>query len=416
MLEIRLIINLHPDNARLVKNFIWLISLRGLDFLIPLLTIPYLLRTIGVERFGIIGFGYAFAAYFGAIVQYGFNVTATRDIARSRNNCKEVGRIYSTVLLTSTVLMVLTVGVAILVMLGFPKLRSDVPLYTLCLAQCMAQSLFPNWFFQGMERMAFITYSNLAAKVAFIVGLLVLVDEPSDYLYVPLLNAASASMVLVSSLWIVWRVFRVELMFPGWSAVREALADGRHSFVNQLAPNLYNNSSTFLLGIFSGGYAVGLYTAATKVVDAISSLGYILSSTFLPYLSRSLENHRVFKRIMLSAGLGATFFILFAADFIGRLLHHDDGPAIANLLRWASVGTFLIFTMLTYGTNYLMLRNREATVGRISLYTSVLFFLVALALVPVYGAVGCIITIVGARGSMAALLYLSYRRLDAARH
>lgn len=404
----------HPlpsDKIRLVKNFLWLISLRGLEFLIPLVTIPYLLRTIGVEKYGLIGFGYAFAAYFGAIVQYGFGVTATRDIARNQNDPREVGRLFSIVIAASASLVILSSSSAVLILLASAKLRDEWPLHVVSLAQVMLQSLFPIWFFQGIERMAFITYLNLVAKVAFIAGLFLLVRGPSDYLYVPLLNCGSAALLLVSSMWIVACIFHVPLNLPSWAAVRNALVDGRHAFVNQLAPTLYNNSSTFLLGLVSGTHAVGLYSAATKVVDAVSSLGYILSNTFLPHLSRSLLNHHAFKKIMLLAGGSATLFLFLAADVIGRLLHPSEGPAIAQLLRFASVSVVFIFAMLAFGTNYLMLMDKDAISGRISLYTSLAFFFVGVVLIPAYGIIGSIATVVGARLCMASLIYLSYRQI-----
>lgn len=396
------------DRSRLIKNFISLLSLRGLELLIPLLTIPYLLRTIGVEKYGRIGFGYAFAVYFGAAVQYGFGVTATRDIARIRHDREAVSLLYSTVLACSAILALGALCLAVLIVCAFPQLRTDWLLYILSLTQVLAQSLFPIWLFQGMERMAFITYLNLASKVAFAVGLFVLVHDPDDYLYVPLLYLLSALLILLCSLWIAKRAFLVRARLPGWSAVRGALVGGRHAFVSQLAPNLYSNSTTFILGLISGGYAVGLYTAATKVVDAASSLGYILSNTFLPYLSRSINNHTLFKKIMLTAGLASTLGLLLGADLIGRLLHPKDGQAVADLLKLTSPSVFMIFATLAFGTNYLMLRKQEATAGRISLYTSIIFFLLALVLVPAYGVLGCVITLVGARTCMAVVFYINY--------
>lgn len=385
--------------------------MRGLEFLIPLLTLPYLLRTIGVEKYGLVGFGYAFAIYFGAIVQYGFGVTSTRDIARNRHDGKAINHIYSTVLTSSALLALVALSLATLIVLVFPQLRSLWPLHLFSLAQVIVQSLFPVWFFQGMERMVFIAYLNLASKLVFVVGLFVLVRAPDDYLYVPLLNFMTSTMVLASSLWIVSRNFKVKITKSSWVNVKETLSSGRHAFINQLAPNLYNNSTTFLLGLLSGGYALGLYHAATKVVDAASSVGYIISNTFLPYLSRSIENHETFKKVMLTVGLSGTLCIFLGAELISQLLNPTDGIEIAHILRMTSISVLMIFVMLTFGTNYLMLKNREATASRITVFTSLTFFFIALILIPTQGIIGAVITLVGARACMAAALYLNYRRM-----
>lgn len=401
------------DKARLFKNFLSLLSLRGLELLIPLLTLPYLLRTIGVENYGLVGFGYSFALFFGAVVQFGFGVTATRDIARNRSNPIAVGQLYSTVLTCSALLAVGAIFTATMAVLAFSHLREFWQLHLLSLSQVLIQSIFPVWFFQGMERMAYIAYLNLASKVALIIGLFIFVRAPDHYIYVPIINIVSVAIVLCCSMWIVKHHFNVHLEKPKWAQVKQTFISGRHAFINQFAPNLYNNATTFLLGLFSGGYALGLFSAATKIVDAVSSAGYIVSNTFLPHLSRSIDNHKIFKRIMLAGGLAGSVFVLLSSELIGKLLHPTDGPAIAELIRMASASVLMIFTMLTFGTNFLMLNKKEATSGQISLYTSAIFFLIALATVPYYGAVGGMVTLVGARTTMAALLYLNYRKVIA---
>lgn len=399
------------DKARLVKNFLSLLSLRGLEFLIPLLTLPYLLRTIGVENYGLVGFSYSFALFFGAIVQFGFGVTATRDIARNRHNLIAIGQLYSNILTCSGLLALGALVISMLLVLIFSNLRDLWQLHLLSLSQVLIQSIFPVWFFQGMERMAYIAYLNLASKSILVIGLLFFVHAPDDYICVPLINIISVSLVLCSSIWIVKRDFNISLQKPKWEEVKKSFICGRHAFVNQFAPNLYNNSTTFLLGLFSGGYALGLFSAATKIVDAVSSIGYIASNTFLPYLSRSIKNHEIFKRIMLAGGLVGSLSAFLSSELIGQLLHPTDGPAIAELIRMDCASVFMIFTMLTFGTNFLMLKKKEETAGRISLYTSLTFFLIALVTVPYYGAMGGMVTLVGARTTMAALLYLNYRKI-----
>lgn len=396
----------------LIKNFLSLISLRGLELLIPLLTMPYLLRTIGVEKYGLVSFGYAFANYFGAIIQYGFSVTATRDIARNRHDAIAINRLYSNFLASSGLLALVAITTALLLLLVFTQLRSAWPLLLLSLSQVILQSIFPVWFFQGIERMAFIAYLNLGSKLIFIAGIILLIHGPEDYLYLPILNLFSAAMMLICSMWIISRKFKVQISKPAWSSLRETLFNGRHAFINQLAPNLYNNSTTFLLGLLSGGYGVGIYSVVTKVIDVASSVGYIISNTFLPHLSLSIRNHEIFKKVMLTLGLFGTICIVAGANLIGRLLHPTDGPAIAELLRMASISVFMIFAMLTFGTNYLMLVQRESIAGRVSLITSLAFFVVALILVPNFGVVGGVVTLIGARTCMAAALYINYRRMN----
>ena len=48
----------------MVINFISLALLQGVNYLLPLLSFPFLFRVLGVERWGLVTFGYALMQYF----------------------------------------------------------------------------------------------------------------------------------------------------------------------------------------------------------------------------------------------------------------------------------------------------------------------------------------------------------------
>lgn len=399
-----------PDRIRLAKNFGSLLLLRGLDFLLPLLTVPYLLRTIGIENYGLIGFGYAFALYSAAVIQYGFGTTATREIARNRNDINAIGKIYSNVIYSTIFLATAALLISATAVVITPKLQQHWSLIAASLLQSTATSLFPIWLFQGIERMSYITYLHAIAKIITLVGIFTIIREPSDYLYVPIINAIGSIAILAGALWIIANKLNISPQAPDLSAIKSTLKLGRHAFASQLAPTLYNNSTTFLLGLFAGAYATGIYSAATKVIEAIGSLAYVASNAALPQLSRSLEFHSKFKQIMISTGAAGTISIIAAAGTIGTFLHPTDGGKIASSLQLMSASIFFLFTILTFGTNYLMLIGKDRISAQITLYTSSSFFLIALFLIPNFGLYGAIATLVCARGVMATALYIAYRR------
>ncbi|MDD2807942.1 MAG: oligosaccharide flippase family protein [Patescibacteria group bacterium] len=400
------------DRHRLIKNFLSLLSLRGLEFLIPLATIPYLIRTIGIEKYGIIGFGYAFTIYAGTIVQYGFNVTATRDIARSRQSQNEVKRIFSEIFTTTLFLSTLVVFTASALIILIPKLRENSYLNILCLVHVILQSLFPIWLFQGMEKMSVITHLNLVSRIIFIIGLFVFIQNPNDYLKVPILSITSSMLVLAGAMYIAAIEFKIYPKLTNLSSIKHTLKTGRHAFVNQLAPNLYNNSSTFILGLYATPSTLGIYTAATKVVDAASSIGYIISNTFLPYLSRDPRNYKKFKSVMFIIGaLGSIFLIVFS-QLIGDALDPKNGNEISKIINLTSPGVFAIFITLTFGNNFLMLHKKENIAASISLYTSLVFFLISLYIIPSLAELGSTIILTGGRLTMAIICYLYYKKFS----
>jgi PST family polysaccharide transporter len=141
-----------------VSNFASLTVLRGFQFLIPLITLPYLVRTIGIENFGLVNFALSLGLYFGAIIQFGFGITATREIARYRDDPVRLTQIYSATLSATMILAVISAVLFTFIVLSVEKFNTHLNLYLFTLAFIVFQSLFPIWFFQGMEKMKYITF------------------------------------------------------------------------------------------------------------------------------------------------------------------------------------------------------------------------------------------------------------------
>lgn len=89
------------NKMSLISNFTSLLVLRGFQFITPLITLPYLVKTIGIKNFGLVNFAISLGLYFGTIIQFGFSITATREIARYRDDNIKLAQIYSATLAAS---------------------------------------------------------------------------------------------------------------------------------------------------------------------------------------------------------------------------------------------------------------------------------------------------------------------------
>lgn len=396
------------NKKRLLANFASLVVLRGAQFLIPLISLPYLVRTIGLENFGLINFSLSLGLYFGAIIQFGFGITATREIARHRDDPIKLTKIYSVTLTASLILATVSAALFAFIVLFFEKFNGYLDLYFFTLAFIIFQSLFPIWFFQGIEKMKYITLLSLASNALFLISLFIFVKQPSDFVFVPLLHAIAAFLTFSLAIGLIYKKFKVKFIPPHWQEIKASYRDGCHAFISQLAPSLYNNSAVFLLGLFANNTLVGFYSAATKVIDAAISFAYVLSNTFLPYFSRDLGQHRFFQKIMLGSGLLLTLAAIIFSDWIVGVLFGLDNMQAANYIKWLAVCILLVFVSVTYGTNYLMLIGRDKVVKNIVLFTSIIFFAAAVVIIPLWGIWGAIVTLVGARFVISALQYAFY--------
>jgi len=402
------------SKKRLFSNFISLSVLQGFQFLIPLISLPYLVRTIGIDNFGLLSFALSLGLYFGAVIQFGFGITATREIARYRENPIKLARIYSATLTASIILAVVSAIIFTLIILSFEKFNVHLKLYLFTLAYIVFQNLFPIWFFQGMEKMKYIAFLTLCTSALFLINLFIFITEQGDYVYVPLIQAVAAMVTFMLSVWVIKKQFNVKYLRPSWKEIKIVYSEGRHAFISQLAPNLYNNSAVFLLGIFTNNSVVGLYSAATKVIDAVISFGYVLSNTFLPYLSRNLQRHKSFQKIMLGTGLILSISIFIFADLVTRFLFSENNIEISEYIKWLAFSVFMAFIFLIYSSNYLMITGLDNIAKNISLYVSLSALVFALIVIPIFGIWGALVTLLLSRTLMATIsfsMYLKYERL-----
>ncbi len=400
------------NKKRLISNFFALSVLRGFQFLIPLITLPYMIRTIGIDKFGLVNFALSVGLYFGAIIQFGFGITAVREIARHRGDAVKIEQIYSATLTFSVLLALISVVLFTFMVLSFDEFNNYLNLYIYTIAFIVFQSLFPIWFFQGMEKMKYITFLSLGTNVMFLISLFAFVKQEDDFILVPLINAIAAFITFIIAIILINKQFKVNFTRPKIQEIKSIYKNSYHAFINQLAPNLYNNSGIFLLGLFGNNTLAGLYSAATKVIDAMGSPAYILSNLFLPLLSRDLKKHKVFQKIMLPFGFILTAFTFLMAEYITKFLFSADNVEVETYIRGLSISIFLLFTTITYGTNFLMLIGKDEIVKNIALYTSLIFCGIALLIIPMWEIWGAIVTLVGARLTMmiaTLLFYFKYR-------
>jgi PST family polysaccharide transporter len=280
---------------RLFENFLSLSVLQIVNYIFPLITLPYLVRVLGPEKFGLIAFAQAFIGYFQILTDYGFNLSATREISINRENKEKVSEIFSSVMIIKFFLLLLSLGLMTIIVFSFKKFSQDWLIYYLAFGMVLGQTLFPIWFFQGMERMRYITFLNVLAKLIFTIAIFIFVKKSSDYLYVPLLNSLGFILAGVLALWIVFKDFGVFFRIPGFKVLKYHLKEGWHVFVSLVFITGYTNSRIFAVGLFSPNNAItGYYAIAEKLMGIVQTfpLASVIQALY-PRLSKIYAENKL---------------------------------------------------------------------------------------------------------------------------
>ena len=335
------------DRKRLLENFLSLSVLQGANYILPLITLPYLVRVLGPEKFGLIAFAQSFIQYFNILTDYGFNLSATREVSIYRNNKEKISEIFSSVMIIKFGLLVLSFIIMSIIVFSFKKFKNDWLIYYLTFGMVLGQILFPVWFFQGMERMKYITILNIVAKGIFTICIFIFIRKMADYLYVPLINSLGIVTAGVLGLYIIFKNYKVNFILPNFETIQYQLKNGWYIFISNVTGNIYGQGTVFILGLTTNNFVVGYYSAAEKLMKAIASLSQPLAQALYPYMVRfNIEALRKnFKKVFFMSSVMSfliAFFVYVGASYIIALLYGKGMENSVIDLQILSIGMFFI--------------------------------------------------------------------------
>ncbi len=338
----------NSDYQRLFSNFTYLSILQILNYVFPLITFPYLVRVLGVEKFGLLAFAQATISYFSLIIDYGFNLTAPREVSIHRDNREKLSHIVSSIVFVKFILFLLSLVLLTLLVFSFEKFKNDAILYYLIFFMSIGQILSFNWFFQGIEDMKWITYLNLIGKIIYVFAIFLFIKTKNDYIYIPVIGIFNAVIVSLISLWIILNKYGIKLFILDFIEIKRQFKESWYVFISTIAISLYTVSNPFILGLFTNNTIVGYYSAGEKIVKIVPSFITPLSQTIYPWFSKKLKESPILafklaRKIFIYLGIVGLFFtgifILFAPTIVKIVLgeQYDASILVIRILSLCCV-------------------------------------------------------------------------------
>ncbi|MAU37616.1 MAG: flippase [Flavobacteriales bacterium] len=363
---------------RLLENFFSLSFLQAANYILPLITLPYLVRVLGVEYFGLLAFATATVSYFGILTEYGFNLTATRDISIYRDDKEKVIEIFSSVMTIKFFLMFLSFLLMTTLVFSFEKFHQYWYIYFLTFGVVVGQTLFPVWFFQGMERMKYSTYLNVLAKLIFTIAIFIFVKHKEDFYIVPILTSFGFIFSGILSLIIIKTKFDIVFRKQYFKQIRYYFEESSKVFTGMFSYSLITTSTIFILGLFTSNIIVGYFSAVQRLIKGFSSLVTPISQSLYPYLANIYNKDKAHAfRLSLKATL---IYFLFSLILL-FILYFFPEPIITIiyskvLLEEKVILLFKIFSFfpLLFGIVNIFCTQMLLIFKQFKIYRLILFF------------------------------------------
>jgi PST family polysaccharide transporter len=337
------------------KNFSYLFLLQNVNYIVPLLLLPYLTRTLGAENFGKIAFVQAFVSYFISLTDFGFNISSTQEIVRIRNDKSALSRVYWSTTIAKLSLTLLGFAAFLLLILLIPKLQQMYVLLMIAFIGVFSSVLFPIWLFQGLEKMSHITWFNVVPKILVLILTILLVRHPSDYVLALLLQTGGVLFSAIACTLFIVHKKTVGFYFPNFREIHLCMKDSWHFYVAGVATNFYTTTNTVVLGLLTNNATVGVFAASEKIIRPLISLFSTIHQVTFPrinyYYLESEEKafhfgSRVLKITVLATLLvGLSIFLL--APSIVKILFGI--PQYAETITLLKISSFLPFLAVGNG-------------------------------------------------------------------
>ena len=405
-------------NRTLLKNFTSLTILQISNYLFPLITFPYLVRVLGPDKFGLVNFAAAFVGYFSIITDYGFNLSATREVSIHRNDKKKLTEIYCSVLIIKFSLFVISTLIIYILVSAIPKFQIEYLTYFISFGIVFGNVLFPIWFFQGVENMKYITILNIIFKAVATIFIFLLVTSQNDYNVLVLLNSLSFIGIGIASLIIIRVYFGIGIIFPSKNEILFQLKEGWYIFISTIAISGYTVSNTFILGLFTNNTVVGYFVAADKLRFILQNFLSTVTKTVYPHLSKlfreSLNEGLSFVRKLLIR-FGTISFIaclvifIFAGKFVDIVLGDQYSHSII-ILRIISFLPFIIVLSNIAGVQTMLNLNFKKDFAKILIISSLINLVLSFILVPIFYEIGTSVVLLFTEFLVTSLMFISLFR------
>ncbi len=402
--------------SSLGKNALALYGAHLGGLILPLLAIPFLARVLRPEGWGVVVFAQAFAAGLTLIIDYGFYLSATREISRRRDDRYQVAQVVADVQAAKVILLLVVTGLAAAAYLLVPLFRQYPAHLFWAWFLAVSQGLSAYWYFQGMERMARPALAEAISKGIATGLLFIWIRDPGDGAMVLAIYAAAAfGWAGVTTWWIYREVPLLRLsLYRGarmlWSTSR--------LFMVRISSGFLATSNSFVLGALAGPQLVAFFGGAERVVRGAMNLIHPATLVVYPRASHLVLNDRpqasrlLGMSLLLVGGLGCLIgmTIHYSAPLLIGVFLGPGYEAAIPVLKALGILPPIVAINTVLGLQWALPAGLERPYLYIMLSGLALNLTLAVLLVPRFGAMGMASAVIVAEFFVAAwLVILAFR-------
>lgn len=296
---------------KLFNNIFYLFLLQGFGYIFPILLIPFLISTIGIEKYGLVNFAFVFAWYFQVVSELGFELSNVKHVVANINNSNKLSEVFSVVITIRFVFALILFVIYISIICYFPKFREDFYLYLIAYVRVFTTAFLPYWLFRSLENVKEITKISLFARTISILPMFLFVKEENDYVWVISFMSLNEFIAAILTMNKAIKTYHLQLSFYSFNRYLYYIKDTIPFFTSYILIRLYTNSNILILGFFSNPFWTGIYSVSEKLYHVYGSMIMpLLQHVFYPYFMR-IKNILKINKMVIILSIGNIILVLF---------------------------------------------------------------------------------------------------------
>lgn len=353
------------NNKTILKNFSYLTILQVFLLLSPLITFPYLIKVLGKECYGLIVTAQVLVSYFSLIIEFGTNGVCAKYVSINRENKKVLSEIVCSILFFKFSLFVMSFLLYLLIVAIVPVYHTHWLMFVLMYSLTFNELLFPQYYFQGMERMGVITILNISFKLIFILLIFIVIKDINDYIYMPILYGVGHLVVGLISLYIVFQKDKLSFQIPNFRIIFKYVKEASIIFSTDIITTIKDRLNYLLIGKYINMGDVVVYDLAIKLNGFIIRPVNILASVLFPDFARNRNISKLRKSIIISfvCVIGLVLIVnIFLDPIIMFFLHERIDNVPIRLFSIAPISLSVSYMLsynflLAFGYNKVLLQS-----------------------------------------------------------
>lgn len=342
---------IRDNEKRLFSNTVMLYLMKFSTMIFPLITFPYLTRVLGTEMYGLQTFVSSYTAYFVLFIDFGFVLSATKEIAINKENKDKVQTILSSVIIAKIIFGVISLIVGVGIAFFLPATKNYVIYVALSLLSIILSTLLPDFLFRGIEKMGAATARYVITKSIFTALMFFVVKAPEHIYRIPILTMIGEFVAILITWIYIYRKLHYRFIWPKFSNIIEQIKISVVYFYSRIATTVYSNTNTFMLGLYQPLSIVGLYGIANTITNMIKSFYTPISDSLYPYMLRNRNFKLLFKTLLIFMPIiivGSVVLAIWAPFFL-KLAGGENYVEATTVLRCLLPTVVIVFPSYLLG-------------------------------------------------------------------